>query len=237
MPPSSPTNGRPNGRSSALSHIRVCDLSGQLAGAGATRFLAVVRRAGDPSRGPGPARLVGHPARRASVHRRPARHRPRRRVQQPQRREAGHHHQPPPGAGQGAAAQARRGLRRGHRELRRRRVRPHGLLVRRAPGDQARHRLRVELRVRRQRPVHQLQDVGPDRAGGRRGSPSAAAFRTCRPRGGATRTWTTWAPTTWRSRSSPVSSTATAPARANGSTWDAPRRAPRSSAPTSSTTR
>ena len=51
-------------------------------------------------------------------------------VQQPQRREARHHAQPAHRARQGAAARARRGLRRGHRELRRRRARAHGLPLR-----------------------------------------------------------------------------------------------------------
>ena len=90
----------------ALSHIRICDFTGQLAGAGATRCLAAfgaqVIRIEDPvTQGP-----VGHPPRHAAVRRRPPRHRVRRRLQQPQRREARHHAQPAHRAGQGAAARA-----------------------------------------------------------------------------------------------------------------------------------
>src|SRR3977135_969555 len=44
----------PSSRSTALSHLRICDLTGQLAGAGATKFLAAfgaqVIRVEDPVR-------------------------------------------------------------------------------------------------------------------------------------------------------------------------------------------
>ena len=88
--------------STALSHIRICDFTGQLAGAGATRMLAAfgaqVIRIEDPVQ----PRAVGHPPRRPALRRRPPGHRLRRRVQQPQRREARHHPQPAHRARQGA---------------------------------------------------------------------------------------------------------------------------------------
>ena len=84
----------PASRSTALSHIRICDFTGQLAGAGATRFLAAFGAQVIRDRGSGHRRPLGHPPRHAAVRRRSPRHRPRRRVQQPQRREARHHAQP-----------------------------------------------------------------------------------------------------------------------------------------------
>ena len=138
------------------------------------------------------------------VRRRATRHRARRRLQQPQRREARHHAQPAHRARQGAAARAGGGLRRGHRELRRRRARAAGLRLRAAAGDQARHHLRVELRVRPRGPVRAVQDLGTDRAGGRAASRSPRGCPTSRRPAGATPTWTTWAPTSWPSPSSPA---------------------------------
>ena len=48
--------------SRALSHVRICDFTGQLAGAGATKFLAAfgaqVIRIEDPARGKSPYRLT-----------------------------------------------------------------------------------------------------------------------------------------------------------------------------------
>ena len=92
----------PTSGSTALSHLRICDLTGQLAGAGATKFLAAFGAQVIRVEDPGPPRHLGHPARRATVRRRAPRHQPRRRVQQPQRREARDHDRPPPGARQGA---------------------------------------------------------------------------------------------------------------------------------------
>ena len=136
----------PTPGSTALSHLRICDFTGQLAGAGATQFLAAVRRPGDPRRGPGAPGHAGtscaacRPTSTSAAASSSAAAFNNHNVEK-----LGITHQPAPGAGQGAAARAGRGLRRGHRELRRRRARPHGLLLRRAARDQARHHLRVEL--------------------------------------------------------------------------------------------
>ena len=128
-----------------------------------------VRRPGDPRRGPGAPGHVGHPPRSAAVRRRPARHQPRRRLQQPQRREARGHDRPPAGARArsccasswpsptsvtenfAAGVMARLGF--PYDELR---------------SHQARHRLRVQLGVRPRGPYTTLQDLGADRAGGQR---------------------------------------------------------------------
>ena len=75
----------------ALSHIRVCDFTGQLAGAGATRIMAifgaqVIRIEDRVNR-----RALGRAAGRGPLHRRAAGQRAWGPVQQPQRPEAGHH--------------------------------------------------------------------------------------------------------------------------------------------------
>ena len=227
----------PTPGSTALSHLRICDLTGPARRRGRDPVPRRVRRPGDPGRGPGAPGNVGHPARRPALRRRPARHRPRRRVQQPQRREARDHDRPPQERGKellrrlvavsdavtenfAAGVFARMGF--SYDELAR---------------DQARHRLRVELRLRRRAARTRRTRPGARSCRRSAGSPSAAGSPTSRPRAGASPTWTTWAPTTWRWRSSPGWSTATAPARASGSTWRAPRRASRCAGPTSSTTR
>ena len=81
-------------RSTALSHVRICDLTGLLAGAGATRFLAAfgaqVIRVEEPLTDKPRWDFLrgGHHARRAPGHQ------PRRQLQQPQRREARRHPRP-----------------------------------------------------------------------------------------------------------------------------------------------
>ena len=87
----------------ALAGVRICDFTGQLAGAGATKWLAAfgaeVIRIEDPVRQGRWDILRG----RRPVRGRAARHRPRRRLQQPQRREARNHAQPAHRARPGAA--------------------------------------------------------------------------------------------------------------------------------------
>ena len=51
----------------ALSPIRICDFTGQLAGAGATKTLATFRRAGYPSRGQGQGWAVGYFPRQLAI--------------------------------------------------------------------------------------------------------------------------------------------------------------------------
>jgi crotonobetainyl-CoA:carnitine CoA-transferase CaiB-like acyl-CoA transferase len=83
---------RPGPRSAALSHLTICDLTGQLAGASATRFLAAfgarVIRVEDPVRQGRWDILRGSPPYVA------AGDRARRLLQQSQRREARGDHQP-----------------------------------------------------------------------------------------------------------------------------------------------
>ena len=116
----------------ALAGIRICDFSGQLAGAGATKWLAAfgaeVIRIEDPVRegrwdilrGIGP---YVDERRGARV---------RRRLQQPQHRQARHHAQPAHRARQGAAGRADPQSDVRDRELRRRRARTLGLRLRRS---------------------------------------------------------------------------------------------------------
>ena len=46
-------------KSQALSHLRICDFTGQLAGAGATKFMAAFGAGGDPDRGSDPITAAG----------------------------------------------------------------------------------------------------------------------------------------------------------------------------------
>ena len=168
----------PMGRAKALSHIRICDLSGQLAGAGATRFLAAfgaqVIRVEDPVRR---ARGTSCAVPRHTLR---ARHRASRSAAGSTTTTSRSSASPSTSASSkakqllrklvavsdvvtenfAAGVLARMGF--PYEELRR---------------DQARHRLRVELRLRRDRPVLVVQDVGADRAGGRAGSPSVGSAR------------------------------------------------------------
>ena len=79
--------------SGALSRYRICDFTGQLAGAGATKWIAAfgaeVIRIEDPVR-PG---TLGHPAWHTALRRRPPRHQHGRRLQQPQHGQGRHHAQ------------------------------------------------------------------------------------------------------------------------------------------------
>ena len=147
-----------------LSHIRICDFTGQLAGAGATRWLAAfgaqVIRIEDPVN-QGRWDIF---ARYGTVQGRSPWRRVRRRVPEPQRRETRYHPEPAHRPGQGVAAPTGGDQRRRDGEFRRRRARALGLRLRRAPGDQGRHHLRLELRFRPHRPLSQLSHVGPDRA-------------------------------------------------------------------------
>ena len=180
----------------ALAGIRICDFTGQLAGAGATQVARRVRRRGDPHRGSRPTRALGHPARASppfvddrrgstsaaasttttssklgiTLNLRTAR-------------------------GQELLAATRRAIGRRDRELRRRRARALGLRLRAPAGAAAGHHLRLELRLRPHRPVRELQDLGADRAGGVRSDVHVGPARTESPRAGATRTWITPADT------------------------------------------
>ena len=82
--------------------------------------------------------------------------------------------------GQGAAARAGRDLRRRHRELRRRRAGAPGLRLRRARAISARHRLRVELRVRRSGARTRRSRRGARSCRRCAGSRSAPGCPTCR---------------------------------------------------------
>ena len=104
-----------------LSHIRICDLTGQLAGAGLDPVLAAFGRRRSSGSRTRSRRAAGTSSRQsAPVRRRAPRHRARRRLQQPQRREARRHPQPADRAGQGAARRLVGDLRRRDGELRRR---------------------------------------------------------------------------------------------------------------------
>ena len=152
-------------RNGALSHVRICDFTGQLAGAGATKFLAAfgaqVIRIEDPVRQGRWDILRGAPPFRDE----------RRGI------DLGgafnNHNVEKLGitlnlqdAARPRAARAPRPhLRRRHRELRRRRDGAARVRLRAPARAQARRRLRLELRLRRERAVPPLQDLGPDRAG------------------------------------------------------------------------
>ena len=125
-----------------------------------------LRGAGHPRGGSGQRGPLGHPARRAAVRRRSPRRGVRRAVPESQRREAGRHHQPAHGGGQGSAAPPDRRLGRRRRELLRGRHGSARLLLRRHARPAARHRLRLQLRLRPHGALRALQDLGADRAGG-----------------------------------------------------------------------
>ena len=144
--------------SKALANFRICDLSGQLAG-GSHQVPGRVRRPGDPRRGPQQSRQVGHPAGRGPLFD------VRRRLQQSQRREVGGDHQSPDRPRQGTVQTPGGGLRRGHRKLLRRRPRPTGPRLSESTGGATGHYPGVEQRVRKERPVRELQDLRADCAG------------------------------------------------------------------------
>ena len=209
----------------ALGHIRICDLSGQLAGAGATRVLAAfgaqVIRIEDPvtrglwdivrqlgpylhdDRGPdGASGFVNHNVEKLGITLNLRTERGKELLAELVRVSNA------VTENFAAGVMERLGLR----------LRPP---ARAAP----RRRLRLQLRVRPDRPVPGVQVVGPDRPGRQRDDPHVRAWpATSRP-GGATRTWTTPAPTSWASPCWPRCTTSAAPARASGSTWPASRAA------------
>jgi len=202
----------------ALSGIRVCDFTGQLAGAGATKWLAAfgaeVIRIEDPVRKGNWDILRGMPPYKDGM----------------TGLEYGgafnNHNVGKLGITLNMKTEARpRDARRDHppvghrhREFRGRRARTLGLRLCDDEGDQAGHHLCDQLWLRLQRPLSRVQDLGADRPGGSRASPSPRACPASRRPASAIPTWTIPAPIIWRSRSCSRSSIASAPARASGST-------------------
>ena len=161
----------------ALGHVRICDLSGQLAGAGATRVLAafgaeviriedpvthglwdIVRQLGpyvaDDRSPDGASGFINHNVEKLGITLNLRTER-----------------------GKELLAELVRRVRRGDRELRRRRDGAPRVRLRAPPRAASRHRVRVQLRVRPHGPVPAVQVVGTDRPGGQRPHPHLGAAR------------------------------------------------------------
>ena len=136
---------------------------------------------------------------------------------EPQRREARDHAEPPHRSGQGAAAPTRRHQRRRQRELRRRCARADGFRLSRLRASRTTSSTCRIAGSATRGPYSQFRTWGPI-VQAVAGSRSSSGFPACLPQGGAIPTWIITAATSWRSRSSPRWSIATARARANGST-------------------